>query len=106
MMPQPSRKIIDGLIMLKQPFPTFKTTSKLQSYSFQTHSTNRSWKTKSNVMIVNKNLETLNLEYIENGDISAQHPGRKGFHLNSRGKGRLALNFLNKFGNSEGPSNP
>ena len=45
---------------------------------------------------VNKHLETLNLECIENGNISVQHLGRKGLHLNSKGKGRLALNFLNQ----------
>ena len=47
---------------------------------------------------VNKHLETLNLECIctENGNIIIQHLGRKGLHLNSQGKGRLALNFLNQ----------
>ena len=45
---------------------------------------------------VNKHLETLNLECIENCNINAQHPGRKGLHLNSKGRGRLALNFLNQ----------
>ena len=44
----------------------------------------------------NKHLETLNLECIENGNISAQHLRRKGLYLNSEGKGRLALNFLNQ----------
>ena len=52
---------------------------------------------KANLMLhnVNKHLETLNLECIENGNISAQHLGRKGLNLNSKGKGRLAINFLN-----------
>ena len=45
---------------------------------------------------VNKHLKTLNLECIENGNISVQHLGRKGLHLNSKGKGRPALNSLNK----------
>ena len=38
---------------------------------------------------VNKHLETLYLECIENDNISAQHLGRKGLHLNSKGKSRL-----------------
>ena len=42
---------------------------------------------------VNKHL---NLECIENGNINVQHLDRKGFHLNSKGKGRHALNFLNQ----------
>ena len=45
---------------------------------------------------VNKHLETLNLECTENGNISVQHLGRKGLHLNSKGNGRLALNFLSQ----------
>ena len=45
---------------------------------------------------VNRHLEILNLECIENDNISAQHLGRKRLHLNSKGKGRLALNFLNQ----------
>ena len=45
---------------------------------------------------VNKHLETLNLECIEHGNISAQHLGRKRLHLKPKGKGRLALNFLNQ----------
>ena len=53
-------------------------------------------KAKLTLRNVNKNLETLNLECIENGSISAQNHGRKGLHLNSKGKGRLALNFLNQ----------
>ena len=44
----------------------------------------------------NKHLETLNLECIENGNISAQHLRRKGLHLNSEGKDRPALKFLNQ----------
>ena len=44
---------------------------------------------------VNKNLETLNLECIKNSNISAQHLGQKGLHLNSKGTGGLAINFLN-----------
>ena len=43
---------------------------------------------------VNKHLETINLECIGNFNISTQHLGRKGLHLNSKGKGRLPLNLL------------
>ena len=52
-------------------------------------------KANSTLHNVNKHLETLNLECIENGNIIAQHLGRKGLHLNSKSKGRLAINFLN-----------
>ena len=31
---------------------------------------------------------------IENGNITYEHPGKKGLHLNSRGTGRLAMNMI------------
>ena len=50
---------------------------------------------KANLTIrnVNKHLPALQSEFIENDDISSQHLGRKGLHLNPKGKDRLALNF-------------
>ena len=45
---------------------------------------------------VHKHPETLDLKCIENGNINAQYLGQKGLHLNSKGKGRLTLNFLNQ----------
>ena len=89
-----SRKIIDGLLMLKcnilKKLPNCRViVSKL---------TVRIGRGKANLTLcnVNRHLETLNLECVDNGNISAQHLGRKGLHLNSKGKGSLALNFLNQ----------
>ena len=50
---------------------------------------------KANLTIrnVNKHLPALQSEFIENDGISSQHLGRKGLHLNPKGKDRLALNF-------------
>ena len=42
----------------------------------------------------NKHLENLELECIDNNNINTEHLGQKGLHLNPKGKGRLALNFL------------
>ena len=42
----------------------------------------------------NKHLPTLQSECTENDNISSQHLGRKGLHLNPKDKGRLALNLL------------
>ena len=88
-----SRKIIDDLLMLKsnilKQLPINRViVSKL---------TIRIDHGKANLTLrnVNKHLETLNLECSENSNISAQHLGRKGLHLNSKGKGRLAINILN-----------
>ena len=51
---------------------------------------------KANITIrnVNKHFLALQPEYTENDNISSQHLGRKGLHLNPKGKGRLALNFM------------
>ena len=79
-----SRKIIDDLLMLKsnilKQLPNCRAiVSKL---------TIRIDHGKANLTLhnVNIHLETLNLECTENGNISAQHLGRKGLHLNSKGK--------------------
>ena len=51
---------------------------------------------KANLTIrnVNKHLENLELECIDNNNINAEHLGQMGLHLNPKGKGKLALNFL------------
>ena len=89
-----SRKIIDDLLMLKRNILKQLPNCRV----IVSKPTVRIDHGKANLTLrnVNKNLETLNLECIENGNISAQHLGRKGLHLNSKGKGRLALNFLNQ----------
>ena len=43
---------------------------------------------------VNKHFLPLQSKCIENDNISSQYLGRKVLHLNPKGKGRLALNFL------------
>ena len=51
---------------------------------------------KANLTIcnVNKHLSVLQSESIGNHNICSQHLGRKGLHLNPKGKGRLALNLM------------
>ena len=91
-----SRKIIDDLLMLKcnilKQLPNCRVIVSKPTV-WRDHG-------KANLTLrnVNKHLETLNLECIciENGNISAQHLGRIGLDLNSQGKGRLALSFLNQ----------
>ena len=89
-----SRKIIEDLLMLKcnilKQLPNCRV--------IVSKPTVRIAHRKANLTLrnVNKHLETLNLECIETGNIGAQHLGRKGLYLNSKGKGRLALNFRNQ----------
>ena len=88
-----SRKIIDDLLMLKSNILKQLPNCRV----IVSKPTIRIDHGKANLTLrnVNKHLETLNLECIENDNISAQHLGRKRLHLNSKGKGRLTINFLN-----------
>ena len=87
------RKVIDGLLMLKclilKPLPNWVVVSKTEI---------RIDHRKVNLRLhnANKHLETLNLECIKNGNISVKHVGRTGVQLNSNGRSRFTLNFLNQ----------
>ena len=87
-----SRKIIDDLLMLKcnilKQLPNCRVIVSKSTVQIDHGKANLTLRN------VKKHLETLNLEWIENGNISAKHLRRKGLHLNSKGKGRPALNFL------------
>ena len=88
------RKIIDNLLMLKynilKQLPNCRVIVSKPTVRIDHRKANLTLRN------VNKHLETLNLECIVNGNISAQHLGLKGLYLNSKGKGKLALNFLNQ----------
>ena len=89
-----SGKIIEYLLMLKcnilKQLPNYRVTVSKPTVRIDHGKANLTLRN------VNKHLGALNLECIENSNISAQHLGLKGLHLNSKGKGRLALNFLNQ----------
>ena len=51
-------------------------------------------KTNLTIRKVNNHLSTLQSQCDENDDISSQHLGQRGLHLNPKNKARLALNFL------------
>ena len=46
------------------------------------------------VNLVNKQLPQLNIDIIENKNISDKHLGRHGLHLTNHGRVRLAMNFI------------
>ena len=54
---------------------------------------------KANLTIrnVNKHLENLELECIDNNNINVEHLEQKGFYLNPKGNGRLDLNVFKQF---------
>ena len=89
-----SRKIIDDLLMLK-----CNILKQLKNCRVKVSKpTVRVDHGKANLALrnVNQHLETSNLACIENGNISVQYLGRKGLHLNSKGKGKIASSFLNQ----------
>ena len=45
---------------------------------------------------LNEKIFHSNLDYIDNGNISIEHLGRKGLHLNPTGVGKLAVNLIKK----------
>ena len=90
-----SRKIIEDLLMLKcnilKQLPNCRVIVSKPTIQIDHGKANLTLRN------VNKHHESLNLQCTKNGNISAQHLGWKRLHLNSKGKGRLALNFLNQF---------
>ena len=48
---------------------------------------------------LNEHLSQLKVDSIDNSNIKSMHIGRKGLHLNNKGKDKLALNFFHKIRN-------
>ena len=46
------------------------------------------------ILRIRQKLSNLNIDVIINENISNEHLGKKGLHLNSRGSGRLVMNYL------------
>ena len=87
-----SRKIVDDLLMLKTNISKQLPNCRI----VLSKPTIRHDHGKANLTIrnVNKHLENLELECIDNNNISVEHIEQKGLHLNLKGNGRSALNFL------------
>ena len=48
----------------------------------------------SNLIKLRENLVSLNINAIENNNITKEHLGKFGLHLNAKGSGRLAMNYI------------
>ena len=83
-----SKKIVDDFLILKS-----NLSKQLPSCRIETDHSTWWWKNKLSNTYVNKHLSALS-ECIENDNISSQHHGQKGLHLNPKGKGKLSLSFL------------
>ena len=82
-----SKKIVDDLLILKSIISKHFVFSK----PIIRHNNGNANLT---ILNVNKHLSDLQSECTENDNISSQHLRRKRLHLNPKGKGRLALNFM------------
>ena len=85
-----SKKIVEDLLILKSSISKQLPSCRIV-LSIIRHDDGKANLTIRNV---NKHLSALQSECIDNDNISSQHLGRKGLHLNPKGKGRLALNFM------------
>ena len=90
-----SKKIADDLLMLKSNISKYLPSCRIVLSKLIIQYDDG----KANLPIHNvKHLSALQSECIENDNINSQHLGRKELHLNPKGKGRLALNFLKQIG--------
>ena len=87
-----SRKIVDDLLMLK--INISKQLPNRRIVLSKSNVRHDHGKANLTTRIVNKHLENLELEWIDNNNINSEHLGQKGSHLNPKGKSRLALNLF------------
>ena len=92
-----SRQILDELLQLKQYIiNTLPTYRMIVSRPTIRTDNGKAALTLSNF---NKLLGQLEVDFIGNVNIKEVHLGKKGLHLNKKGKNRLELNFLQKLRN-------
>ena len=92
-----SRQILDELLQLKQYIiNTLPTYRMIVSRPTIRTDNGKAALTLSNF---NKLLGQLEVDFIDNVNIKEVHLGKKGLHLNKKGKNRLELNFLQKLRN-------
>ena len=51
-------------------------------------------KAQMTVNMSNRKLKEMDMDFIDNSDITEMHLGKKGLHLNKHGIGKLAINFV------------
>ena len=87
-----SKKVVDDLLILKSN--TSKQLPSCRIVLSKRIILHDDGKTNLAISNVNNHLLAVQQECNENNNISSQHLGQKGLHLNPKDKGRLALNFL------------
>ena len=87
-----SRIVLDKVLSLK----AFAEKALPDCHVFISNLTLRQDNASLTVNNVNQHLSTLQLDIINNSNISNAGLGRGGLHLNSQGLGKLAINFIKK----------
>ena len=93
-----SREILDDLLQLKSAITT-KTLPKCQVIFSQPTLRVDNGKAALTLHRLNEHFSELNLDDVNNSNIKVKHIDQKSLHLNPKGKGRLALNFIHKIRN-------
>ena len=91
-MTQNPKTIVDNIIKLKDYIESRLTTCTVILSSLIMRNDNK--KANNTTMRVNVMLHKLNIQMVNNDNISDIHLGKKGLHLNKRGVGRFALNLI------------
>ena len=89
-----SREILDDLLQLKSAIT--KTLPNCQVLFSQPTLRMDNGKAALTLHRLNEHFSELNLDVVNNSNIKVNHIGQKSLHLNPKGKGRLALNFIHK----------
>ena len=92
-----SRQILDDLLQLKNEI--LKTLPNCNVIISKPTMRVDNGKTALTLKHLNEHLSQLKVDSIDNSNIKSMHIGRKGLHLNNKGKDKLALNFFHKIRN-------
>ena len=92
-----SRQILDDLLQLKNEI--LKTLPNCNVIISKPTMRVDNGKAALTLKHLNEHLSQLKVDSIDNSNIKSMHIGRKGLHLNNKGKDKLALNFFHKIRN-------
>ena len=89
-----SRMVLDKLLNLQKFINNTLPESNVVIFSLITRTDNG--KASLTVIKTNKHLHGLQMDIIDNGNITSNELNEGGLHLNPRGLGKLAINFISR----------
>ena len=94
LMNEPSKTVLNKLLNLKKFIDNTLPESNVVIFSLITRTDNG--KAFLTVIETNKHLHGLQMDIIDNGNITSNELDEGGLHLNPRGLGKLAINFISR----------